>query len=152
MAIYKIELDYGADLLQVCAYDESEDKEEVLERVADGDYDIIEDQTFMTEVNDVRVDDESIEGWKEEFETLEIPSEGLYITGGTTSGTSYLSLELPDDEEFDPSKMIVKGFTEIAYQLDKDHEIKAQWEDEDENDLEDGNTFYFNGEELELDE
>ena len=46
MKTYKIKLDYGADLLQVCEYDESETKEEILERVTDGDYDILEDQTF----------------------------------------------------------------------------------------------------------
>jgi len=152
MKTYKIKLDYGADLLQVCEYDESETKEEIVERVTDGDYDILEDQTFMTEVYEVRVDDESVEGWEEEFETLEVPSEGLYITGGTTRGTSYFSLELPDEEDFDSSKLIIKGSTDIVYQLDKDHEIEAEWEDEDESDLENGDTFYFNGEELELDE
>lgn len=151
MKTYKIELDYSAELLQECAYDESETMEEVLERVADGDYDIEEDHVFMSEVNDLRINDKSVEGWIVDFETIEVPSEGLYITGGTTSGTSYFSLELPDDEDFDPSKLIIKGFTDIVYQLDED-EIKAEWEDEDEDDMEDGDTFYFNGEELELDE
>ena len=152
MKTYKIKLDYGADLLQVCEYDESETMEEVLERVADGDYDIEEDQVFMSEVNDLRIDNESVEGWTEDFETLEVPSEGLYVTGGTTNGTSYFSLDLPDEEDFDSLKLIIKGSTDIVYQLDEDHEIKAKWEDEDEDDMDNGDTFYFNGEELAIDE
>ena len=149
MKNYDIEMHYGADVLNIYEYDELEDTENILERIEDGEFDIQEDSCFIESVNELYVNGEAVEGWQEEFEELSIPETGLCATGGWCRGVATFTLELPNEEELDVSKLIAKGISSIYYRLKDDTIIEAEFEDDDEDDAETGDVFYYNGIEIE---
>ncbi len=149
MKKYDIEMDYGADIVNIYEYEELDDAQNLLERIEDGELDIIEDKCFISNVNELYVNGEEVKDWKEEFEEVVVPEKGLCATGGWCRGKSYFTLELPDEEKFEASKLIVSGFNAIDYRLDEDCIIHAEWEDDDDYAGQTGGEFYYNGVEIE---
>ena len=78
MKKHEIEMNYGADVLNIYEYEEIEDTENLFERIEDGKFDIQEDSCFISTVNSLRIDGEEVKGWQEDFEELLIP-EGSFL-------------------------------------------------------------------------
>ena len=139
-------MDYGADEVDIYDDVECKDAEHLRKLIDEGEIDIIESCCFISNVNELYVNGEEVKGrkWQEEFGEVEVPQKGLYALGGWCRGRSYLTLELPDEEKFDASKLVISGLTSMEYHLD-DHVIAATWEDDAWGKGETGSEFYYNG-------
>jgi len=155
MKNYQIRLLYGASVLEsldTCD-EEFTDLSDLYQRaVVDEEFDVCDEKSFTESINELYINDEEYsDGWQEEFRELKIPSEGLYRTGGWCRGAVELELSLPDEEEFDISRLVIKDRADVSYHLLDGRIIEAEYdEDADEyDDGESGDTYYYNGVELE---
>ena len=149
MKKYEIEVDYGADLMEIYEYEALENEDNLLERIEEGEFDVVEACCYGGIINEVRIDGQNVKGWHDECQKdlLEMPKKGLCAIGGVCRGTTYFTLELPDDEKLDPTKLFIDTWCSVYYQLDKNHTIEAEMDEDGdaEDDLFHADEYYYNG-------